>query len=69
MNISTRKLGLAAYIKLKGQVLVGFRDGRFQFDSDRSENDWEVEYLNTECYHHDVELINLRRLMKNGRGK
>lgn len=64
VSLKTRKLGLAAYIKLQGVTFLGCQGRNFEFDSDRSENDWEAEYMNTDCYRHDVELMNLRKLLR-----
>lgn len=64
MALQTRKLGLAAYIKIKGIQFLGFIEGKFRFESDRSEDEWEAEYMNTDAYRHDVELMNLRKLMR-----
>ena len=67
-EISTRKLGLAAYIKMEGGQLQGYEAGHFVFvladDDNRTINDWEMEYLNSCCHRHDTELVHLRKLMK-----
>ena len=64
-DIATRKLGLAAYIKIKGQKFLGYIDEKFRFEGDgRSEAEWEAEYMNTECYAHDSTLMSLRRLIQ-----
>lgn len=64
MSVQTRNLGLAAYMKMRGARLEEFLTGNrvFVFDSERTETDWNVEYLNSESYKHDSELINLRKL-------
>lgn len=63
-KLEIRKLGLAAYIKMKGGKLIEYKNSRFVFESDRTESDWEVEYLNSCCHRHDTELINLRKLIR-----
>ena len=65
MEISTAKLGLAAYIQIKGGTFLGYRDRKFWYDSERSEDDWQTEYINSESHQHDMTLMNLRKLMKN----
>lgn len=68
-EITTRKLGLAAYLKIQGARFLGVTvDRKFKFATDRSPMDWETEYMNTDCYRHDVEVMNLRRLMNHGSG-
>jgi len=69
--VTTRKLGLAAYIKMQGGQLLDFEPNTnmfsFKIMSDnvgKSAQDWEFEYLNLCCYRHDSELVNLRKLMR-----
>lgn len=66
--VETRKLGLAAFIKMNGGELQGvlqetntfqFRDG-----SGKTVQQWEFEYVNSCCHRHDTELVNLRKLLK-----
>lgn len=64
MQIETRKLGLAAYIKMQGGALIECAGRVYKFESDRAVEDWEVEYLNSCCHRHDTELINLRKLLR-----
>lgn len=64
MQVKVRRLGLAAYVKIKGGKFLGHYDGMFHFESDKDEEQWEIEYVNTEAYAHDLELMNLRNLMK-----
>jgi hypothetical protein len=63
VTVTTRKLGLAAYMKMKGAQLLGIEGRYYQFDTDRVESSWETEYLNTESYRHDCELMGLRKMM------
>jgi|Cruoilmetagenom7_1024161.scaffolds.fasta_scaffold00637_22 hypothetical protein len=69
--VETRKLGLAAYIKMRGGSLLNFEPDTnmfsFKVKSEsvgKSVQDWEFEYLNSCCYRHDSELVNLRKLMR-----
>ena len=66
MSVETRNLGLAAYMKMQGAVLTKFISANrvFVFDSDETETDWNIKYLNSESYKHDSELINLRKLFQ-----
>lgn len=64
MRVETRKLGLAAFIKMNGGQLVKYESGRFHLDADKTEQQWEVAYMNSCCHRHDTELVNLRKLMK-----
>ncbi len=67
MNIQTSKLGLAAYIKTR-ETLVEVRqsDRTFIFESKKSLDFYEIEYLNSCCNKHDTELMSLRRLLTRG---
>lgn len=57
-----RQLGLAAYIKMKGAILIKYDSGFFTFESTKSLDDWNVEYTNSCCSLHDSELCKLRRI-------
>jgi hypothetical protein len=67
--ITTKRLGLAAYIKMNGGVLLEIRDSKFCFETDKTEGEWEIEYSNSCCYQHDSELVNLRNLLNKIKGK
>ncbi len=69
--VTTRTLGLAAYIKMQGGQLMDFEQDTNMFsfkimtdNVGKSAQDWEFEYLNSCCYRHDSELVNLRKLMR-----
>lgn len=64
MIVKTRKLGLAAFIKMKGGMLKGCNHGTFVFESERSIEDWQIEYTNSCCCAHDTELMQLRTLLR-----
>ena len=71
MEISVKRLGLAAYIKMNGGVFKshGPEDGQkgknaFFFETDKPLRQWEVEYANSCCALHDAEVMNLRKFMK-----
>jgi len=63
--VKTKKLGLAAYMKIKGCKLIGCDKGVFTLEAINSASDreWEIEYMNTDCYRHDVEIMHLRKLL------
>ena len=69
MDIQVRRLGLAAYIKMQGGVLLGHecdedgRKGWFRFSTNKTAEAWEIEYSNSCCSTHDAEVMNLRKLM------
>ncbi|MGW8177420.1 MAG: hypothetical protein ACWGQW_01270 [bacterium] len=65
-KVETRKLGLAAYIKMKGGELVKYANNKFTFEVEDggTESEWEVRYLNSCCHKHDTELMNLRKLIR-----
>jgi hypothetical protein len=67
MRIEVSSLGLAAYIKMRGNHFLGFYDAKFIFESDKTTNDWQVEYMNSEAFMHDSELMSLRKLMSGGK--
>lgn len=69
MILKIRKLGLAAYIKMHGAVLKDVKGNVFMFESEKSETEWEVEYLNSCCHRHDTELIHLRDLANRSAGR
>lgn len=66
MVIATKKLALAAYIKMHGGNLKEYRNGRFTFDttSDKTLETWHLEYYSSCCHQHDTELVLLRGMMK-----
>ena len=66
-EIVTRKLGLAAFIKMHGGRLNKHESGTgfvFEVPSEKTLEDWEFDYLNSCCHRHDTELVNLRRLLR-----
>lgn len=49
--------------EFKGHKSTGKYSGLFIFDSDRSEQDWKLEYMNSCCCKHDAEVMNLRKFI------
>lgn len=64
MRVAVNQLGLAAFIKMKGAVLLGVEGKTFVFESDRSVADWRVEYNNSCCMKHDSLVCELRHFLK-----
>lgn len=66
--LETRKLGLAAYMKMMGaeieKVIPATNTFVLRHTSGKSLHEWELEYINTDCYRHDTELVHLRRLLR-----
>jgi hypothetical protein len=64
MDVEIKQLGLAAYVKINGGKIKGYRNGKFIMDTDKSEQEWEIQYMNSESFKHDSEVMYLRKLMR-----
>ena len=64
MKLEVKRLGLAAFMKVNGCSLLKFNNNVFHFESDKSINDWEIEYTNSCCSKHDSEVCELRKFYK-----
>lgn len=68
MIVETRKLGLAAFIKMHGGELKSVQNETntfaFEDESGKDATAWELEYMNSCCHRHDTELVNLRKLLR-----
>lgn len=64
--MEVKSLGLAAYVMMKGLKLVKVtEDGSFVFEcNEKSEREWEIEYVNSCCFRHDNALMTLRRMLQ-----
>lgn len=62
--IAVTHLGLAAFIKMNGAKLNRVEAKAFLFDSDKSVNEWRVEYHNSCCMRHDSLVCELRHHLK-----
>lgn len=62
MELRTKDLGLASFMRIKGVRFIGF-DGIFVFESDKNENEWRVEWMESECYQYDKELIAMKKFL------
>lgn len=65
MIIQVNALGLAAYIKMKGDKLVKVERKIFFLESERSAVDWRLEYSNSDCQRHDALVCELREHIRN----
>jgi len=63
MQIKTKKIALAAYIKMQ-TPLVTINGGSFVFNSEIPIDEWEIRYYNSCCYKHDSQVIALRDLKR-----
>lgn len=63
MRVVTNKLGLAAFMKMKGAQLITCQNKEFEFETEKSFKEWLLEYNNSCCCLHDSELMKLRALL------
>jgi hypothetical protein len=68
MVIQVNALGLAAYIVMRGGKLQKVVNKVFHIDSDRSTQDWRLEYSNSDCQRHDALVCELREHVRNHPG-
>jgi len=62
--IKVRQLGLAAYIKVNGAKLIGIEERHFMLESDKTLEEWRLEYNNSCCSKHDAEVCEMRYFLK-----
>ena len=62
--VFTRKLGLAAYMKMSDAKLISCNAGVWGFETEKDLLSWQIEYSNSCCCKHDTELMRLRALLK-----
>lgn len=63
-EFQVRQLHLAAYIKAHGGQFVSCVDRAFTFRSELPLSHWSVEHANSCCRRVDLQLIELRRFLK-----
>lgn len=63
-KIEVHQLHLAAYMKTNGATFIGCANRMFSFTSERSLDEWRVEHANSCCRRVDMQLIELRRYLK-----
>lgn len=64
MQIQIQQLGLAAYVRMKGATLIEVSGRRFVFESEKTEQEWRVEYSGSESMRHDSLVCELRNFLK-----
>lgn len=64
MEIRVKQLGLAAYVKMGGAVLVGVESREFVFNSTLTEEEWRIKYNNSCCMKHDSTVCEMRHFLK-----
>ncbi len=62
-TFSLKKLGLAAYIIMRGGTVLGkSKKEGFKVSTSRPKAEWAVEYANSCCAKHDQTLMSLRNM-------
>lgn len=70
MTTNIKNIGLAAYAKMNGYKLLEVRRNDFVFDMPSGvENELRIDYANSQCSQHDVEICNLRDMQRLVRGQ
>ena len=64
MQIQINKLGLAAYVQMKGGALIKVENKIFHFESEKTAQEWRELYTNSESMQHDSLVCNLRNFLK-----
>ena len=64
MIVRLRQLGLAAFIRMGGGKLMEVEGGEFAFQTDKTLEEWRVEYSNSCCMKHDALVCELRHHLK-----
>lgn len=69
MKTAINNIGLAAFMKMRGYSLIGIEPRVFWFEVPHanSAHDLQIEYYNSECRRHDVELCALRDMQRQAR--
>ena len=63
MTVQVSNLGLAAYMKMHGAVLLDMAGKEFVFESDKSVVEWKIDYSNSCCSRHDSFVCELRTFL------
>lgn len=59
MLVETKNVGLAAYMGDRGSKYISKSKGIYTYESDRSLNEWEPEYYNSEFVKHNESVVRL----------
>lgn len=64
--LEIKDIALAAYMKMSGCEFVAFDGSKFKLKnpSEKSIDDWSLEYTNSCCCSHDNQLLQLRNLVR-----
>jgi len=64
-EVEIKSLSLAAYIMTSGVKLIKINDNRtYILNTDRSEDEWMLEYVSSKCSEFDRNIMNLKWFMK-----
>jgi len=63
-NIHIRELGFAAFLKLKECKLVKFEQNEWVFESEKSESELRIEWVNSEFSKFDKILLDLKNFKR-----
>lgn len=63
--VETTNIGLAAFMKMSGSILVKTDNKVFTFLGENGETirDWDIKYANSCCRRHDSEVMYLKKLL------
>jgi len=62
MRLEVTSLGLAAYMYIMGCAVVEKHGGVFIIETEKELREWEIDYINSDCYKHDQAVLSLKRL-------
>lgn len=60
MEIKIKQLGLVAFINMKESKFLDCKDNIYIFESDKTEKEWMLEYMQSECKEFDTNVMELR---------
>lgn len=64
MQIQVQQLGLAAYVRMKGAILLKVENKIFHFESGKTTQEWRELYANSESMQHDSLVCDLRNFLR-----
>ena len=64
--LEIKEIGLAAYMKMSGCEFIDYDGSKFKLkdSSEKSLDDWSLEYTNSCCCVHDNQLLQLRNMVR-----
>lgn len=63
-ELRVRQLGLAAFVRMGGAVLLRVEGREFVFESPVALNEWRIDYNNSCCMKHDTLVCEMRHFLK-----